>query len=66
MIKNLNNTIMKNYLIVGLAMIFGLASCTSGQNSPVDSHPSSSSVKAGRDKKTDTVKKEKVKSDNHE
>jgi hypothetical protein len=39
---------IKSILIVTTVL---LVSCTSGQNSPVDSHPSSGSVKAGRDDK---------------
>jgi hypothetical protein len=48
---------MKNHMTpVLIAMTLLLASCTSGQNSPVDSHPSSGSVKAGRTDKEKTEK----------
>jgi hypothetical protein len=48
---------MKNYIksILILTMVL-LVSCTSGQNSPVDSHPSSGSVKAGREDKEEAKK----------
>ena len=39
-----------------------LANCTSGQNSPVDSHPGSGSVKAGRSDKAGD-KKDSTKTD---
>lgn len=39
-----------------IAVAFMLANCTSGQNSPADSHPGSGSVKAGRNNGTDDKK----------
>ena len=48
---------MKRYIklmIIPLALM--LANCTSGQNSPADSHPGSGSVKAGRNNGADDKK----------
>jgi uncharacterized protein YcfL len=42
---------MKNHVKPILLAVMLLASCTSGQNNPVDSHPSSGSVKANRSDK---------------
>lgn len=46
-----------------LTLIIGFYSCTSGHNSPADSHPGSGSVKAGSntentDAQTDTTAKD--------
>jgi hypothetical protein len=64
---------MKKILINFAAVaLLGLLSCSSGQDSPTDSHPSSSAFKPGRNKstdatkKTDTTKKDSVKSDHDE
>ena len=54
---------MKKYIKpILIATMVLLVSCTSGQNSPADSHPGSGSVKAGRDDKEDE-KKDTVKMD---
>lgn len=47
---------------LSILMIFLAVSCTSGQNSPTDSHPGSGSIKEDSDPKdskaTDTTKKD--------
>jgi len=46
---------MKNYIkLIVFPVALLLANCTSGQNSPADSHPGSGSVKAGRSDKAAT------------
>jgi hypothetical protein len=54
---------MKNYIKpILIATTLLLANCTSGQNSPVDSHPSSGSIKEGRTDKEE-AKKDTTKAD---
>ena len=56
---NKNKTMKKTLYVFGMLWMMA-AACTSGQDSPVDSHPGSSSVKQDADPKdssiTDTTK----------
>jgi len=54
---------MKKYItLIFISITFLLTSCTSGHNSPADSHPGSGSVKAGNTDKT-AEKKDTSKAD---
>jgi len=62
--------VMKKYIKLYLIPITVLlTNCTSGQNSPADSHPGSGSVKAGRNdgatEKKDTSKRDSTGNENH-
>ncbi|MDQ0641186.1 hypothetical protein QF042_004751 [Pedobacter sp. W3I1] len=54
---------MKKYIkLIFIPITLLLTNCTSGQNSPADSHPGSGSVKAGRNDKA-AEKKDTSKAD---